>query len=78
MRVGENNHQHDDVAHHSHQEDDQVAQVHQGLDNREEDVSLVLVTYWSRSGDIFLNLLLGCYCQFRIIHLSHHNLVIFL
>ena len=47
--VGEDNHQHDDVAHHSHQEDDQVAQVHQGLDNREEDVSLILVTYWSMS-----------------------------
>lgn len=38
MGVGEDNHQHDDVAHHSHQEDDQVAKVHQSLDQREEDV----------------------------------------
>ena len=49
VRVGQHQEDDDDVAHHSHQEDDQVAQVHQGLDHWEEDISLILVTYWSRS-----------------------------
>ena len=44
MGVSEDDHQDADVAHHSHQEDEEVAEVHDGLHHRQEDVGLVLVT----------------------------------
>ena len=56
-------HQDDHVAHHSHQEDEEVAEVHDGLHHRQEDVGLVLVTqskyqgwsvWWYRAAECLL------------------------
>ena len=48
--VSEDDHQDADVAHHSHQEDEEVAEVHDGLHHRQEDVGLVLVTQSKHQG----------------------------